>query len=181
MIVVLVATHMHSMGLSQLSAAIGGMREEVKKQHVDIRMNDRVAKTMLEYVKGCGTKDDGDVPLPGAKKRKRESLDDKEAGELNEPPIRIQAPPQPSSLTSFGPRLAHIDRLAALHQAKQATQPITPRSPIAVSYSTSPHTCTCIPTTADAAEDKGGGCAVSRCAQKSRAVGGQLDDCTWRA
>jgi hypothetical protein len=48
----LVAVHMDTLSLPQLSCAIGMMRDDVRRQHVDIRMNARVARSMVEFVQG---------------------------------------------------------------------------------------------------------------------------------
>jgi len=104
MIVVLVAINMQAMDLTELSRAIGQMRDDVRVHHVDIRMNDRVAKTMTEFVQGLERKPDtslidgrsrGDDSARDKprKKRKREQSggesEGKEAGEISETPTRL--------------------------------------------------------------------------------------------
>lgn len=44
------------MDLSELSQAIEEMRRDVRVQHKDIRMNDRVGKTMIEFIQTMGGK-----------------------------------------------------------------------------------------------------------------------------
>ncbi|EAU81599.2 hypothetical protein CC1G_02615 [Coprinopsis cinerea okayama7 len=51
LISLLIAVHRTSLSMGQLSSAIGTMRTLVRKEHVDIRMNNRVAKTMLDYIR----------------------------------------------------------------------------------------------------------------------------------
>ena len=52
--------------MAQLEAAAGEMRMDVKDVHVDIGMNDKVAKTMLEFIRGAGKGGDGsNTPLLG--------------------------------------------------------------------------------------------------------------------
>ncbi|TFK19224.1 hypothetical protein FA15DRAFT_697665 [Coprinopsis marcescibilis] len=48
----LISVYRTKMSMAQLSAAIAGLRDDVRSTHVDIRMNNRVAKTMLDYVRG---------------------------------------------------------------------------------------------------------------------------------
>lgn len=52
MITLLIAQHKDKFTSAQLSSAIDQMREYVRVEHVDIRMNNYVAKTMLDFIKG---------------------------------------------------------------------------------------------------------------------------------
>ena len=51
LIVVLIALSKDKMSLAELSEAIGGMRDDVRSYHAGIRMNTKVTKTMLDYVR----------------------------------------------------------------------------------------------------------------------------------
>lgn len=68
--------------LRALAEKLGRMREMVREEHVDIRMNARVAKTLLDFVKGIGPQvqstsgakrklEEEDVAMPPSKQRKR--------------------------------------------------------------------------------------------------------------
>ncbi|TEB24117.1 hypothetical protein FA13DRAFT_1669587, partial [Coprinellus micaceus] len=48
---VLIAVHKDKMGKEELAGAVGGMRRDVRERHVDVRLNSRVGKTMLDYLK----------------------------------------------------------------------------------------------------------------------------------
>jgi hypothetical protein len=83
MISLLVAVHKDRMSRAQLAGAIGDMRADVRDTHVDIRMNDRVAKTMLDFVRNAKGKavagDKGGAAGSGSgEKRKRRSVSDDE-------------------------------------------------------------------------------------------------------
>jgi len=65
------------LGLEGLSREIERMRDVVREEHVDIRMNDRVAKTMLEFIRGVGG-ESGRVGAGAGVKRKRGVAADKE-------------------------------------------------------------------------------------------------------
>lgn len=84
---VLISACGERMGMAQLSAAIGKMRDEVRKAHVDIRLNNRVSKWMIEYVEKLaeGKVRDGlsamaekraAAAAAGGGKRKRQESDD---------------------------------------------------------------------------------------------------------
>ncbi|KAM6499060.1 hypothetical protein JOM56_004568 [Amanita muscaria] len=51
LIVVLIAVCKDKMSLSEVGAAIGGMRDDVRSYHADIRMNTKVTKTMMDYIR----------------------------------------------------------------------------------------------------------------------------------
>lgn len=52
LIVVLIAVWKDKMSLAELSESIGKMREDVRVYHSDIRMNTKVTKTMLDFMRG---------------------------------------------------------------------------------------------------------------------------------
>ncbi|KAF9493000.1 hypothetical protein BDN71DRAFT_1450823 [Pleurotus eryngii] len=112
---VLISACGERMGMAQLSAAIGKMRDEVRKAHVDIRMNSRVSKWMLEYVEKLaeGTKGkvrDGLSAMAekraaaaasggGAGKRKRQEVDDDSGSEAEYKPRKTGNPGSNSNNT----------------------------------------------------------------------------------
>lgn len=52
LIVVLIAVWKDKMSLAELSESVGKMREDVRMYHSDIRMNTKVTKTMLDFMRG---------------------------------------------------------------------------------------------------------------------------------
>jgi hypothetical protein len=52
LIVVLIAVWKDKMSLAELSESVGKMREDVRMYHSDIRMNSKVTKTMLDFMRG---------------------------------------------------------------------------------------------------------------------------------
>ncbi|RDB19010.1 hypothetical protein Hypma_014369 [Hypsizygus marmoreus] len=131
LICLLVGVHKDKMSRAQLSAAIGKMRDDVRDVHVDIRMNDRVAKTMLDFIRmvqPATIPGDNGVPAGAAvgEKRKRPAEDDVKPKTRKDPPPEPTPPslPSPRSLPTARPRPAAApDRMAALRAAKiQASQ-----------------------------------------------------------
>ncbi|KAJ3869502.1 hypothetical protein EV359DRAFT_76621 [Lentinula novae-zelandiae] len=80
----------HKMDLAELSQAIQDMRHDVRGQHKDIRMNDRVGKTMIEFIQSIrdGSKEKNEsisAPAPSAKaKGKRRRVSDSNIEEEDE-------------------------------------------------------------------------------------------------
>ncbi|KAH7869492.1 uncharacterized protein C8R40DRAFT_1059175 [Lentinula edodes] len=80
----------HKMDLAELSQAIQDMRHDVRGQHKDIRMNDRVGKTMIEFIQSIGGVSKGknesiSAPAPSAKaKGKRRRVSDSNIEEEDE-------------------------------------------------------------------------------------------------
>jgi hypothetical protein len=76
----LISVLMDTRTLAQLSEAIRMMRDDVRAKHVDIRLNDRVGRTMLEFIKGLSGNNatstapegPGEVNLVSSLKRKRD-------------------------------------------------------------------------------------------------------------
>jgi len=147
MLSVLVAVHKNQLTPSQLSTAIEQMRADARQKHVDIRMNDRVAKTMMEFIKefktsnseGRGGGESAGSLAKAEKKRKRsEQLDANGDGDITmEPPASpkdvrplrstqvSRKDPTPSaseanarSMTT-APVTGMSDRLAAIRAAKE--------------------------------------------------------------
>jgi len=70
MMCLLISVEKDSSKPREIAAKLGDMRVRVRKEHVDIRMNSRVAKTLFDFIKGI-TVEDPD-PVNGGLKRKRE-------------------------------------------------------------------------------------------------------------
>ncbi|KAJ8692036.1 hypothetical protein PTI98_011549 [Pleurotus ostreatus] len=117
---VLISACGERMGMAQLSAAIGKMRDEVRKAHVDIRMNSRVSKWMLEYVEKLAQETKGKVSDGlsamaekraaaaasgggggggGGGKRKRQEVDDDSGSETEYKPRKTGNPGSNSNQT----------------------------------------------------------------------------------
>ncbi|KIJ19316.1 hypothetical protein PAXINDRAFT_166560 [Paxillus involutus ATCC 200175] len=97
----------------EIATKIGDMRDRVRSEHVDIRMNARVAKTLFEFIKGNpppSPSEQGDAK--SGQKRKREEDDDgaeqsrkgkdRKDGEGSSTPTRSQTsvlpPPRPDRM-----------------------------------------------------------------------------------
>lgn len=144
-ICLLISVEKDRLQLRALAEKLGRMREAVREEHVDIRMNARVAKTLLDFVKGIGhqvqstsgTKrklEEEDVAIPPSKQRKStETLPvlSPTVGSHNQihfvnpsvlsAPTPLPPPPRPTAIP---------DRLAALRDAKKSiSNPTPPRIP----------------------------------------------------
>ena len=140
------------LGLEGLSREIERMREVVRAEHVDIRMNDRVAKTMLGFIRGVGAGSGS----AGVKRKRAVAADGEreesvEEGELVNgkvaktgakaatSPVKWQAPTSPTTTTAgrqgsriketarkttgaAAPRAPLGDKLASMRAAKLQTQ-----------------------------------------------------------
>ncbi|KAG8215870.1 hypothetical protein J3R82DRAFT_7827 [Butyriboletus roseoflavus] len=94
MMVLLISVNKDTLALPELAVKIGEMRVRVRGEHVDIRMNSRVAKTMFDFIK-----ESSDSPRERSDlKRKREDEDDAGSASQLPPPRReakrIIAPPR---------------------------------------------------------------------------------------
>ena len=65
-------------GKAQLAAAIGDMRKDVRDVHVDIRINNKVAKTMLKFIRGVAKGNGKQQDAAGAGKKRKRVPDDGE-------------------------------------------------------------------------------------------------------
>ncbi|KAG2148976.1 hypothetical protein DEU56DRAFT_87764 [Suillus clintonianus] len=144
-ICLLISVEKDKLQLRTLAEKLGRMREVVREEHVDIRMNARVAKTLLDFVKGIGAQ----VQSTSGTKRKLEEEDDvmlpsrqpKARQRTETPPVLSPSYNQnnfvnPSMLSAPTPlppppRPTGIpDRLAALRDAKKTiSNPPPPRLP----------------------------------------------------
>ncbi|KAH7922251.1 hypothetical protein BV22DRAFT_1037715 [Leucogyrophana mollusca] len=92
----LVSVHKNKLTRRQLAEQIGEMRKRVRAEHVDIRMNGRVAKTLIEFIKEIA----GPAALPArelsanALKRHREAEGAEQSRKLKEK--KGDSPPLPS-------------------------------------------------------------------------------------
>ncbi|KAG1830222.1 hypothetical protein EV424DRAFT_1377838 [Suillus variegatus] len=144
-ICLLISVEKDKLQLRALADKLARMREAVREEHVDIRMNARVAKTLLDFVKGIGPQvqntsgmkrklEEEDVAVPPSTQRKRtETLPvlSPTVGSHNQihfvnpsmlgTPTSLPPPPRPTAIP---------DRLAALHDAKKSiSNPTPPRIP----------------------------------------------------
>jgi hypothetical protein len=145
MISVLVAVHKDKLTPTQLSAAIGQMRADARKKHLDIRMNNRVGKTMIEFIKGFklsskakgreGGESAGSLAKAGKKRKRQEqpavNTDDDVDMDPPASPKHIRPPRNPRvsrkdsapsavAVVSNSPTSPPIpDRLAAIRAAKE--------------------------------------------------------------
>ncbi|KAL0947905.1 hypothetical protein HGRIS_010540 [Hohenbuehelia grisea] len=148
---ILIAMKRESMTPAQLAATIGRMREDVRNVHDDIRMNDRVSKTMLNFIASIQGPT-AIVPEHAAAasvgdKRKRAKDDETSTSDGSGPgpskahKAKAKAKPKASpaaakSSTSASSMTATIpgpDRMAALRTAKgmvqQQNAPSSPKLP----------------------------------------------------
>lgn len=149
MISLLISVHKDQLTPTQLSLAIGLMRADAREKHVDIRMNGRVAKTMIEFIRGykANRHDNGEATsVPAGTKRKHSRMDADVDMRLPVPlekgPSNSSQPARsnfdtsgpgapPTDTTSILPPEKHngavIDRLAAIRAAKDKnTSPPVP-------------------------------------------------------
>jgi hypothetical protein len=129
-ICLLISVEKDKLPLRTLAEKIGRMREFVRKEHVDIRMNSRVAKTLLDFIKGIapevistsGTKRklEGDV-FPESRQLKAQKVEPSLAPSgATVLPTPTPVPPRPSGLP---------DRPAAQQEAKKSILGPPPRIP----------------------------------------------------
>ncbi|KAG1727764.1 uncharacterized protein EDB91DRAFT_886494 [Suillus paluster] len=147
-ICLLISIEKDQLQLRALAEKLGRMREVVREEHVDIRMNGRVAKTLLDFIKGIGP-----VPSTSGTKRKLEEGEEEEATLVSRQVKvrkRTETPPAPSpTMDSYNqnhfvnpsmlsapiptpppPRPVIPDRMAALRDAKKFISiPAPPRPP----------------------------------------------------
>lgn len=139
MMCLLISVNKDNLTLQELAVKIGAMRVRVRAEHMDIRMNARVAKTMFDFIKESAHSPQIAEPATSGLKRKREEEDvviperkekGRKEGEGGSAPARSQAssilpPPRP-------------DPLLAVREAKKAiapprvTQPKLPSTPVAL-------------------------------------------------
>ncbi|KAG2113581.1 uncharacterized protein F5147DRAFT_571533 [Suillus discolor] len=144
-ICLLISVEKDKLQLRALADKLARMREAVREEHVDIRMNARVAKTLLDFVKGIGPQvqntsgtkrklEEEDVAVPPSTQRKRtETLPVLSPTVGSHNPIHFVNPPMLVAPTFLPPPprpTAIPDRLAALHDAKKSiSNPTPPRIP----------------------------------------------------
>lgn len=144
---ILIAVHKDHLSLAQLATAISMMREEVRQMHVDIRMNTRVGRTMIDFIKGLKPgmlKVPAGVPAStkaGAKRKRLQNDDqdddDDQGSAKKKTPISSTPTPStsrkndsPADSTSTSQTATRSprskppvpDRLAALRAVKQSLQ-----------------------------------------------------------
>lgn len=129
MMCLLVSVGKAKLTLQELAIKIGEMRVRVRAEHLDIRMNSRVAKTMFDFIKECAGSPQVSESVKSGVKRKREAEEvtipgkqekDRKEDKGGSTPARSQAssvlpPPRP-------------ERLSTVWEAKKAIAPprVTP-------------------------------------------------------
>jgi hypothetical protein len=154
MAVVLVAVLKDKLTPAQLSVAIGKMRTDARKKHLDIRMNSRVGKTMMEFIKGFkaskangeGGESAGSLAKAGKKRKRQEQPTANKNGDVvMDPPAPLKGirPPMNRRVSRDNSAISapvvatrshpipstngQLDRLAAIRAAKDklASTPIS--------------------------------------------------------
>jgi len=91
------------LGKRALSKAIEDMRRNVRQEHVDIRLNTKVGKTMITFFKNLRPGDysglDGDISAKGKGKKRKRVHEEEEDGEIP-PQSESPGPPAPAPKTS---------------------------------------------------------------------------------
>jgi hypothetical protein len=129
-ICLLIFVEKDNLHMRALAEKVGLMRELVRQEHVDIRMNSRVAKTLLDFVRGLGpqlsktsgTKRKLEDALPDGRQPKVQKSDQLSAlSGAAVMPTPMPPPPRPLGLP---------DRPATQQDAKKSISgPPTPRPP----------------------------------------------------
>ncbi|KAJ3971579.1 hypothetical protein EV361DRAFT_949578 [Lentinula raphanica] len=124
----------HRMDLAELSETIVEMRHHVREEHKDIRMNDRVGKTMIEFIQSIDeapAKTSISAPVPSAKakgKRRRVSDADVDMDDDDEyrPTKKPSKKPKPQtavrSKPADGRTSERTDYLAKARASKAASE-----------------------------------------------------------
>lgn len=116
----LIAVHKDETTLAQLSSLIGKMRNHVRGLHVDIRLNTRVMKDFMDFVKSAESeKIPGDKSGMAGSGTTAESLKRKR-GDDDETPVKTKKAVAPKS-TARPSKVT--DRLAAIRSAKKSLPP----------------------------------------------------------
>ena len=139
MMCLLISVTKDTLKLPELAMQVGEMRVRVRQEHMDIRMNARVAKTMFDFVKECS--DATSLPESpkngkgngngGRPKRKREEeevvIPGKKEKELKRDEGAVPSPSQVLSPVSSIPPPPRPDRLFALKEARKSIGIAPPR------------------------------------------------------
>ncbi|KAH0835723.1 hypothetical protein J3R83DRAFT_9546 [Lanmaoa asiatica] len=129
MMCLLISVKKDKLTLQELAVKIGEMRVRVRAEHMDIRMNSRVAKTMFDFIKD--SPDSPQIPEPVAiglkRKREEEEVTIPERKEKDRREDEDGSPPTRSQVLSILPP-PRPDRLLAVREAKKAIAPprVTP-------------------------------------------------------
>lgn len=118
MMCLLISVKKDSLSSQGVAVKIGDMRARVRKEHVDVRMNSRVAKTLFDFIKETPDSPQLLEPTTSGVKRKREEEEvvlsgrnEKEPrGDEGTPASPVPPPPRP-------------DRLLALREARKVIAP----------------------------------------------------------
>lgn len=123
MMCLLISVNKDNMTMQELAVKVGEMRVRVRAEHLDIRLNSRVAKTMFDFIKGSSGSPQMSDPAGGVKRKREEEevvISGRKEKELKEDtgcsaparsqPLPILLPPRP-------------DRLLAVREAKKIITP----------------------------------------------------------
>ena len=127
MMCLLVSVTKDTLSPQGLAMRIGEMRQRVRGEHLDIRMNARVAKTMFDFIRESADAERTSIGV----KRKREEEEVEIPGTQDKEP-RTDAPGEAArSQTSAVIPPPRPDRLLAVREAKKAIAPprVTPPKP----------------------------------------------------
>ncbi|KIJ94161.1 hypothetical protein K443DRAFT_12331 [Laccaria amethystina LaAM-08-1] len=124
----LICAHKDKFSMPQLSVAIGKMRDDVRQKHIDIRMNTRVSKCLMDFIGDLAP-----VKLAGDVVEDKEELEDGKDDEQYQPKTKKKAgsssskpdatprtASKPSSAPAPSPSNPPTSRLAVLHTAKES-------------------------------------------------------------
>ena len=132
MMCLLISVKKDTLTSQELAMKIGAMRARVRAEHLDIRMNARVAKTMFDFIKESPTPPQLTEPATPGVKRKREEEDVEIPGRKEKEHRADEGDVVPAgSQASFILPPPRPDRLMAVREAKKAIGPprATPPKP----------------------------------------------------
>lgn len=136
---VFIFAHKDQASLAQLSAGIGQLRDDVREKHLDIRMNTRVSKTLIEFIQRWDPKS---IKIPedtggpagsttnntGVKRKRPVSKKDDDDDELEDDEDGEASRPKKKTLEKKTPTPSTSNPIPAPPPPSQLTQAIPPTS-----------------------------------------------------
>ncbi|KAJ3900468.1 hypothetical protein F5879DRAFT_992846 [Lentinula edodes] len=113
----IIAPPFEKLTLSELSAAVAQMRQDVRREHKDIRLNDRVGKTVVTYVKAYRKP----APLPMTVPQASRILSIGELTGHHQPKAVDTSIPAQAQIKSTSPKRKREPSLSDQHGAKRLT------------------------------------------------------------